>query len=180
MSVSFWSYSYVPWEISLVCGFQPRRFWAERQPIPRVDHYLPPNLCSYARTIFEQAVACPQEDVFILADCCDVTRRLADALEMVVPGRTFLLFLPHSATDAAAFAYELIRLAEFLHRGDEYSLMELEAAIRQCNELRLNWKRIEIRAGEKASPIGLLPRLAGIQHDVNRRDRSRPALIVQT
>lgn len=146
MSVSFWNCSYVPWEISLACGFQPRRFWAERQPIPRADRYLPANLCSYARTIFEQAVACPQQDVFILADCCDATRRLADALEMVVPGRTFLLFLPHSATDAAVFARELMRLAKFLHRGNECSRMELEAAIRQCNELRLNWRRIEIHA----------------------------------
>lgn len=185
MSISFWSCSYVPWEISLACGFQPRRFWVERQPIPRADRYLPPNLCSYARIIFEQALSCPQEDVFILADCCDATRRLADALEMVVPGRTFLLFLPHSATDAAVFARELRRLARFLHRGDECSPMKLEVAIRQCNEFRLHWRRIEIHARErKLVPLDYFRALqaynrmsfAEIEVILDRADRNKGSL----
>lgn len=87
------------------------------------------------------------QDLFLLADCCDADRRLADALEASFPGQTFLLFLPRAEESWPELASELKRLAGFLAKKSGRLLEEeaLRAAIIEEEALRQSRRRLHAR-----------------------------------
>ncbi len=87
------------------------------------------------------------EDLFLLADCCDADRRLADALEASFPGQTFLLFLPRAEESWPELANELRRLAGFLAEKSGRPMEEeaLRGAIIEEEALRQNRRRLHER-----------------------------------
>jgi len=132
----------------LAFGFQPRRFWAQAGGTPRADRFFPPNLCSGVRASLEEAIRqATTEDLFLLADCCDADRRLADALEASFPGQTFLLFLPRAEESWPHLANELRRLAGFLAEKSGHPLKEeaLRGAIIEEEALRQTRRRLHER-----------------------------------
>jgi len=139
MIKALWNCSYLPPELPLQAGFIPVRLKAKSGTTPRADRFLSANLCSYARAFLEQALSNGDDSLFLIADCCDSVRRLADALMRSFPGRVFLLFLPRSPEHWPFFAGELRRLWEFL----------LEASERKLKENSL-WEAIEVTAERRA------------------------------
>ncbi|MCX5976175.1 MAG: 2-hydroxyacyl-CoA dehydratase family protein [Coprothermobacterota bacterium] len=145
---AFWTCSYLPCELSSAFGYQPRRFWAQAGGTPRADRVFPPNLCSGVRASLEEAMRqATAEDLFLLADCCDADRRLADALEASFPGQTFLLFLPRAEESWPELASELRRLAGFLAKKSRRPLEEeaLRAAIIEEEALRQSRRQFHAR-----------------------------------
>src|SRR5690606_17561484 len=113
--------------------------WAKTGATPGADRFLPANLCSYARAFYEGALQLAQsEDIFLLVDCCDSNRRLADALEETFPGKIFLLSLPRSRKYWSFFSAELERLSYVLEsrNGNTLSWERLESAYARVEELR--------------------------------------------
>lgn len=145
---AFWSCSYLPWELPLAFDFTPRRLWGITGATPRADRFLPANLCSYSRTFYEKALqATRDKDIFLIADCCDSNRRLADALEETFPSKVFLLSLPHARKHWPFFSAELKRLASFLEVKREVTLEweKLERAYTSIEDLRKIWQKLEER-----------------------------------
>jgi benzoyl-CoA reductase/2-hydroxyglutaryl-CoA dehydratase subunit BcrC/BadD/HgdB len=133
--------SYVPEEIILAAGFQPRRFLPEGCS---TDTYVHPNTCGYVKSVLEAAVegAASGAAGIIIANSCDAMRRLYDLwTQYVTTPPAFFLDLPKKA-DADAitfFASELRRLAERMEcelPGTTVKNEDLQAAITACNEVR--------------------------------------------
>lgn len=110
---AFWNCSYLPLELPLAVGLIPVRMMAQNGPTPLADRFLPANLCSYARSFLEESLK-EEGGLFLLCDCCDAVRRLADALEYEFPGKVMLLYLPRSPEYFKFFREELKRLQDFL------------------------------------------------------------------
>ncbi|MCR4428559.1 MAG: 2-hydroxyacyl-CoA dehydratase family protein [Caldiserica bacterium] len=113
MTTAFFNCSYLPLEIPLAFGLTPVRIKGVTGRTPRADRFLPVTLCSYARSFLEEALK-QKGSLFILVDCCDSVRRLADALEVEFPGKVFLSFLPRAPENWGFFAGELEKLWKFL------------------------------------------------------------------
>jgi benzoyl-CoA reductase subunit C len=133
--------SYVPEEIILAAGFQPRRFLPERQPSEARTH---PNTCGYVKNVLAAAIDGGSVEAagIVIANSCDAMRRLYDlwaAYVRAVPA--LFLDVPKEADDDSIrmFAAELARLAERLpiaFSGKAIDTASLRAAIRTCNEIR--------------------------------------------
>jgi benzoyl-CoA reductase/2-hydroxyglutaryl-CoA dehydratase subunit BcrC/BadD/HgdB len=134
--------SYVPEEIILAAGFQPRRFLPEGHA---EDTYVDANTCGYVKSMLSAAVegAASKAAGIIIANSCDAMRRLYDLwAEYVTTTPALFLDVPKK-TDAAAitfFASELRKLAASMERelpGRTVSDENLQRAVRTCNEVRL-------------------------------------------
>ncbi|MCR4433825.1 MAG: 2-hydroxyacyl-CoA dehydratase family protein [Caldiserica bacterium] len=148
MSKALWNCSYLPLELPLAFEFMPVRMTGKTGTTPRADRFLPVNLCSYARSFLEESLLMKDESVFLLADCCDSVRRLADALEHEFPGKVFLLFLPRSQDNWEFFREELRRLQGFLSQLKGTSLKDgqiLEATeiVAQRRERFREWEALK-------------------------------------
>jgi benzoyl-CoA reductase/2-hydroxyglutaryl-CoA dehydratase subunit BcrC/BadD/HgdB len=133
--------SYVPEEIILAAGFQPRRFLPEGCS---ADTYVHPNTCGYVKSMVEAAVegAASEAAGIIIANSCDAMRKLYDLwTQYVTTPPAFFLDVPRKA-DADAitfFASELRRLAERMQRelpGRTVKNEDLQGAIKACNQVR--------------------------------------------
>jgi benzoyl-CoA reductase/2-hydroxyglutaryl-CoA dehydratase subunit BcrC/BadD/HgdB len=133
--------SYVPEEIILAAGFQPRRFLPEGHA---EDTHVDANTCGYVKSLLGAAVEGSASGAagIIIANSCDAMRRLYDLwAEYVASTPAFFLDVPKK-TDAAAitfFASELRKLTETMERelpGATISEEDLREAIGTCNEVR--------------------------------------------
>ena len=133
--------SYVPEEIILAAGFQPRRFLPEGRP---ADAHVHQNTCEYVKSMLGAALegTAPEAAAIIIANSCDAMRRLYDLwTEYVTTVPAFFLDIPKKM-DAGAiefFASELRKLAEEMDRelpGRTIGNEDLEGAIEKCNEVR--------------------------------------------
>jgi benzoyl-CoA reductase subunit C len=133
--------SYVPEEIILAAGFQPRRFLPEDRP---ADAHVHQNTCQYVKSVLGAALAgaVPEAAAMVIANSCDAMRRLYDLwTEYVTNIPAFFLDIPKKM-DANAiefFASELRKLAHEMERelpGRTIGKEELEEAIERCNEVR--------------------------------------------
>jgi benzoyl-CoA reductase/2-hydroxyglutaryl-CoA dehydratase subunit BcrC/BadD/HgdB len=133
--------SYVPEEIILAAGFQPRRFLPEGCS---TDTYVHPNTCGYVKSILEAALdeGASGAAGIIIANSCDAMRKLYDLwTQYVKTPPAFFLDVPKKA-DADAitfFASELSKLAERMEcelPGTTVKNEDLRAAIAACNEVR--------------------------------------------
>lgn len=139
MTTAFFNCSYLPLEIPVSFGLTPVRLKGFTGKTPKADRFLPITLCSYARSFLEEALK-QEEGIFILVDCCDSVRRLADALEVQFPGRVLLLFLPRSPENWGFFKEELKKLWAFLKK---YSPLEPDN-VNLCNGLEVLKNRRKI------------------------------------
>ena len=101
---------YTPVELLETLGIHMKRLSPEVLSFPQADNALHPNICSYAKAVFENASAAfhadPDLSGIILTTCCDSIRRLYDALRKAFPNRFFfLLDVPRYANDFAAELY---------------------------------------------------------------------------
>jgi benzoyl-CoA reductase/2-hydroxyglutaryl-CoA dehydratase subunit BcrC/BadD/HgdB len=133
--------SYVPEEIILAAGFQPKRFLPEDRP---ADAHVHQNTCEYVKSVLGAALegAAPEAAAIVIANSCDAMRRLYDLwTEYVTSIPAFFLDIPKKM-DADAiefFASELRKLAEEMGRelsGRTIESEDLEGAIERCNEVR--------------------------------------------
>ncbi len=133
--------SYVPEEIILAAGFEPRRYLPKGSS---GDAYIHPNTCGYVKSMLNAALEekDPGTAAIVIANSCDAMRRLYDLWQEYVPAvPAFFLDVPkRTDTDSIAFfATELRKLAEGMERdlsGAAMSDENLRGAIETCNEVR--------------------------------------------
>jgi benzoyl-CoA reductase/2-hydroxyglutaryl-CoA dehydratase subunit BcrC/BadD/HgdB len=133
--------SYVPEEIILAAGFQPRRFLPEGRP---ADAHVHQNTCEYVKSVLGAGLegAAAGAAAIIIANSCDAMRRLYDLwTEYVANPPALFLDLPKKmdADSIAFFASELRKLAEGMERelpGTTVGKQDLREAIETCNEVR--------------------------------------------
>jgi benzoyl-CoA reductase/2-hydroxyglutaryl-CoA dehydratase subunit BcrC/BadD/HgdB len=132
---------YVPEEIILAAGFQPRRFLPEARP---AEGYVHPNTCGYVKSLIASALeseAMPAAGI-IIANSCDAMRRFYDLWSTYVPTTpAFFLDVPKKsdADSVAFFASELrslVRTMEEVLPDTRVRDAELQGAIRTSNEIR--------------------------------------------
>ncbi len=147
---------YTPVELLNSLGIHMKRLSPEVLSFPQADIALHPNVCSYAKAVFEDAAAAfdqdPELSGIILTTCCDSIRRLYDALRKAFPDRFFyLLDVPRAANDFAAelYAAEMERFLSALREkfGDTMS----SEGNPSLKEESLSWK-----PAEDAPKIGIL------------------------
>ncbi len=98
---------YTPVELLASRGIQMKRLSPTVKAFPAADIALHPNVCSYAKSVYESAAAEFDKDPtlqgIILTTCCDSIRRLYDVLRKDFPEKFFfLLDVPRYANDFAA------------------------------------------------------------------------------
>lgn len=134
--------SYVPEEIIVAAGLEPRRFLPEGRP---ADARVHPNTCGYVKSVLAAALdgEAAAAAGIVIANSCDAMRRLYDlwgGYVRAVPA--LFLDVPKKADDdsIAMFAAELRALAEALPSAFSARTIDetgLRAAIRTCNEIRV-------------------------------------------
>lgn len=101
---------YTPIELFSPLGVEMKRLEPEVLSFPTADALMHPNICSYAKAVFENAsaefAADPELAGIVLTTCCDSIKRLYDALKKEFPDKFFyLLDIPRKVNDFAAELY---------------------------------------------------------------------------
>ncbi len=139
-----YSCSYVPIEIIMAAGLQPKRIIPEPRPSD-ADAYMHPNTCYHIKSLLASALAgdASQAGGIVIANSCDGMRRLYDLWEKYVKDTpAFLLDVPKKNDEDAIefFASELGRFAGILENhfaGTKTAREDIESAISICNNVRL-------------------------------------------
>ncbi|WBY63932.1 acyl-CoA dehydratase activase [Thermocaproicibacter melissae] len=96
---------YTPVEVLRAMGADPVLMEPSVNDFNLADTLLYPNICSYVKSVLEDAAGKDYEG-FVLTSCCDSVRRLYDVLRARYPKKfLFMLDLPRFASDAAAGLY---------------------------------------------------------------------------
>lgn len=96
---------YTPVEVLRAMGADPVLMETSVSDFNLADTLMHPNLCSYVKSVLEDAAGKDYEG-FVLTSCCDSVRRLADVLRARYPKKfLFILDLPRFASDVAAELY---------------------------------------------------------------------------
>ncbi|MGI6032228.1 MAG: acyl-CoA dehydratase activase [Coriobacteriales bacterium] len=109
---------YAPVELIRAFGGDAVRIEPHVTGTDTADALMHPNLCSYAKAVFEE-VRQGDYEALVLTTCCDSIRRLADAVNAHCPDtRVFVLDLPRESGRGAVarYAKELSRLADELQQ----------------------------------------------------------------
>ena len=152
--------SYVPEEIILAAGLDPRRVIPEARP-SEADAYMHPNTCYYVKSLLAWglAEAGSGTDAIVFANSCDGMRRLNDVWkEYVEAVPAFFIDVPKKRDPASIefFASELRRFADNLEEAFPDSRVTDESlgeAIDMCNNVRLLMDEVFRLQGDANSGI---------------------------
>ena len=104
----FYTCSYVPVEIILAAGLQPKRIIPEPRPSD-ADAFMHPNTCYHVKSLLASALAgdASQTGGIVIANSCDGMRRLFDIWkEYVKDAPAFFFDVPHkNQSDSKALFY---------------------------------------------------------------------------
>lgn len=157
--------SYVPIEIILAAGLKPERILPEGRP-DNAESHLPPNTCCYVKSLFSSACDRKMADFngIVFANSCDGMRRLYDLWGRYVKHLPALFCDIPKKKDLesiAFFASELKRLAsgvETVLHGRIVTATRLNAAIRECNQVRRAMNAVFSRSDQRGSGLFVLCR----------------------
>jgi benzoyl-CoA reductase/2-hydroxyglutaryl-CoA dehydratase subunit BcrC/BadD/HgdB len=152
--------SYVPEEIILAAGLDPRRVIPEARP-SEADAYMHPNTCYYVKSLLASglAEAGSGTDAIVFANSCDGMRRLNDVWkEYVEAVPAFFIDVPKKRDPASIdfLASELRRFADNLEEafpGSRVTDESLGEAIGVCNNVRLLMDEVFRLQGDENSGI---------------------------
>jgi benzoyl-CoA reductase/2-hydroxyglutaryl-CoA dehydratase subunit BcrC/BadD/HgdB len=152
--------SYVPEEIIMAAGLQPRRMIPEARP-SEADAHLHPNTCGYVKSLLASLIAA--DDAvgagFVFTNSCDSMRRLND-IWSAHAGRAarFFIDVPKKSDSDSVdfFASELRRFAGNLAEqipGARLTHESLREAIKGCNESRGLVEEVLLRQRDPTSTV---------------------------
>lgn len=96
---------YTPVEVLRAMGADPVLMEPSVSDFNLADTLMHPNICSYVKSVLEDAAGKNYEG-FILTSCCDSVRRLCDVLRTRYPEKfIFMLDLPHFSSVSATELY---------------------------------------------------------------------------
>lgn len=152
--------SYAPVEIIMACGLTPLRLTPQAREVDAESH-MHANTCCYIKSLLaeglEKGLSGMQGIVF--ANSCDAMRRLFDLWGHYIkdPPALFLdIPKKKDPQSIAFFAAELKRLAagvETLFEAQSATTERLNAAIRECNQVRRLMDDVQTHDGLKGSEL---------------------------
>jgi benzoyl-CoA reductase subunit C len=141
---------YVPEEIIYAADMLPYPIYGTPDPVGLADSYFQSCTCEFIRNIFDHALDGKLDfvDELVLANTCDVVRRLYDMWDTYIPSSdVYMVNNPQKLLDETNHAYYREELDRFRARmeslsGNKITDEKLQAAIGLYNETRTLLKDI--------------------------------------